>query len=464
MINTISEIEYQLDELFQNIIKLVPNNDLGMVSVKAKSISGLDFLMMNKEIGHIVLNQDAIFVLQWLSRKINTLDNIDLESAKSIFFLIGLVSNHIDFWSCFKFDNDKVKDAFIHLSECMMNSVSSEICFNFMTDYHEQKHQESFKTLIAESNWSKIYSTYHRYHDVFKNSLGYNIRNALAVLYYFDIKSLRSILDFKHDIPFMWGIMSVLNKSQAMNIALETTNQTLKFCALSSVFPFPSKDSLNEHESSNLVQVFLDLMKDENLWSHWMKILNTYPLRYPYIQSSLGVALAQTTSDNALQTYFYKIDLHIVDFCDVSRVSVSNCLESFSQLADKEQQKSAWRVAFEIWDNWAFGIKEKDGHLFEIRASVLDYAITRYYLDCYDSEERKAMSNELLGRLHDIDNVWHQTPSKYTTYWYFYNSKLQPIYHADTVSKDASMHCLMQKNLYKHDYGIYENYIRYMLN
>ena len=203
-------------------------------------------------------------------------------------------------------------------------------------------------------------------------------------------------------------------------------------------------------------------MKDENLWRHWMKILNTYPSRYPHIQMSLGKALALTTSDHAIQSYFKAIYLYTLEFNDIGRQSVSECLESFSQFANDEKQKMVWKTAFKIWHSWDFGIGDKDGHLSEVKASALDYAVTRYYLDCYDSAERKAFSEELIENLNNIDSVWHQTSSKHITYWYLQYSKFQPLHHAEEVSKNDTLQCLMQ-GVYPQNYGKYEDYIQYMI-
>lgn len=458
------EIDNQLNELLQDAIKLSQRENTWDLYRKAESIRGLDFLLKSKELKSTVLNQDAISVLKWLNNKIINLGNTDIETTKGIFFLVGLVSNHSDFWSSLKTFCDKSSKQLIEHSILILNSLSSTIHFYFITDYHKEERKEYLRKIVSDNNWSKIYDEYRRNHESYRHSICYSLKSAFTLLYYLDEKSLMSILDVKRDIPFMWGMMDIMGKSKAMNIALETTNQTLKFCALSSVLPFSGRESLNEYENDKLTKVFLDFMEDDDIWQHWMNILNTYPLRYPHIQLSLGKALAQTTSDNAIQSYFKTIYLYTVDFFDIGRKSVAECLESFSKFASEERQKLAWCSAFEIWDNWDFGVKDKDGHLFEVKASALDYAVTKYYLKCCDSEDRKLLIEELYSRLNNIDNVWHQTSSKHTTYWYLQKSKFQPLYHAEEVSRNTSLTCLMQDKFYKHNYGEHENYIQYMIN
>lgn len=460
--STTSGIDKQLDELFQDAIKLSQSDMIWDLYRKAESISGLGFLIKNRELKSTVLNQDAIYVLKWLNRKINSLNNLDLNKTKGLFFMVGLVSNHSDFWSSSSITNDKIFEKLVEYSKAIISNVSSIIHFDFLTNYHEEERKNHLKKIVSDNDWSKIYDEYHRNHENFKHSICYSLKSAFTLLYYFDVKYLMSILDIKRDIPFIWGMMSLMGKSKAMSIALETTNQTLKFCALASVLPFSGKDSLSVYESDKLAKVFLDIMKDENLWQHWMKILNTYPSRYPHIQLSLGKALAQTTSENAIQSYFKAIHLYTVDFHDIGRKSVSECLESFSQLASEEKQTLTWNFAFKIWDSWDFGVRNKDGHLFEIKASALDYAITRYYLDCCDSEERKVLIEELFENLNNIDNVWHQTSAKHTTYWYLQNSKFQPLYHANEVSKNKALSHILQ-GAYQLDYGKNKDYIHYMI-
>lgn len=461
--STTSAIDRQLNELFQDAVTLSQSDSIWELHRKAESISGLDFLIKNKELKSTALTQDAIAVLKWMNHKINTLNNIDLETTKGLFFLVGLVSNHSDFWASLKVTSDKVSEHLIECSKFILGNFSSVTHYNSITNYHEEESKKHLRKIVADNDWSKIYNEYHHSHDDFEHYICYSLKSAFTLLYYFDVKSFMSILDVKRDIPFMWGMMDLMGKSKAMNIALETTNQTLKFCALSSVLPFSGKDSLSEDESDKLARVFLEFMKDGYLWQHWMKILNTYPSRYPHIQMSLGKSLAKTTSENAIQSYFNAIYLYKVDFHDIGRKSVSECLESFSQFANDEKQKMVWKTAFEIWHSWDFGVGDKDGHLFDVKASALDYAVTRYYLDCYDPKERKAFIEELRDNLNNIDNVWHQTSSKHITYWYLQNSKLQPLYHAEKVSKNETLQCLMQ-GMYQHNYGKYEDYIQYMIH
>ncbi|EGQ8502077.1 hypothetical protein BS017_RS16525 [Vibrio parahaemolyticus] len=458
------ELDNQLNELLEDAIKLSQYDNICDLYQKAESIQGLDFLLNSRDLKSTVLNQDAIYVLKWLENKIINLGDTDIKTTKAIFFFVGLVSNHSDFWSSSRGICDQSSKQLIEHSILILSSLSSNIHFDFMTNYHKEERKEHLNKIVSDNNWSKIYDEYHRNHDDYKHSICYSLKSAFTLLYNLDEKSLMSILDVKRDIPFIWGMMDLMGKSKAMNIALETTNQTLKFCALSSVLPFSGRDSLNEYENDKLAEVFLDFMKDGNIWQHWMKILNTYPSRYPHIQLSLGKALAQTTSDNAIQCYFKAIYLYTVDFHDIGRKSVGECLESFSKFASEEDQKLAWCFAYEIWDSWDFGVKDTDGHLFEIKASALDYAVTKYYLKCCDTEERKILIEKLYRRLNDIDNIWHQTSAKHTTYWYLQNSKFQPLYHAEEVSRNTSLPCLMQGKLYQNNYGEYEEYIQYMIN
>lgn len=461
--STTSGIDSQLNELFQDATKLSESDKIWDLRRKAEAIPGLDFLIENKKLKSTELNQDAITVLKWLNHKIITLNQFDLDTIKGIFFLVGLVSNHSDFWSSLRSGNNKLPKQLVNCSKLIIDNFSSVIQFDLSTSYHEEKRKEHLRKIVSDNDWSKIYDEYHRSHEIFEHSICYSLKSAFTLLYYFDEKSLMSILDVKRDIPFMWGMMDFMGKSKAMTIALDTTNQTLKFCAIASVLPFTGNDSLSESESDELTKVFINIMKDEKLWQHWMRILNTYPSRYPHIQLSLGKALAQTTSENTIQSYFKAIHLYAVNFHDIGRKCVSECLEAFSQLANEDKQKLAWDFAFRIWDSWDFAVRDKDGHLFEIEASALDYAITRYYLDCCDSERRKVLIEEIFKNLNNIDNVWHKTSAKYTTYWYLQHSKLQPLYHASEVAKNKSLPCYMQ-GVYSLNYGKNKEYLHYMIH
>ncbi|WP_219587647.1 hypothetical protein, partial [Vibrio parahaemolyticus] len=64
-----------------------------------------------------VLNQDAITALKWLNHKIKTLNKFDLDTIKGIFFIVGLVSNHSDFWSSLRSDGDKLPKQLVDCSK-----------------------------------------------------------------------------------------------------------------------------------------------------------------------------------------------------------------------------------------------------------------------------------------------------------------------------------------------------------
>ena len=456
-------IENRLNNLFQEAVALSQNNEIWNLYEKAESISGFDSLLQSRGSMNTVLKQDSLTVLSWLNNKLTTMDHIDIAKVKGLFFIVGLVSNHFNFWALAKVSSVNFDSKLIKFSKLIVSNVSSKVDFDSVTHYHEEERQNYISKIAVDNDWSKLYEEYHRSHDSFEHSICYSIKSAFCLLYYFDKKSLMSILDINRDIPMIWGMMDLVGKHEAMDIALETTNQTLKFSAIASVLPFSGKDSLNVYEREKLTIVFLDFMNDDNLWSHWMKTLNTYPLRYPHIQFSLGKALAQTTSTIAIQTYFNAINLRAVNTEDDCRSSVSECLEVFSEFSSKETQRLAWSYAFSIWSNWCFGTKEKGEHLFKVEASALDYAVTRYYLECVDSEGRKVVIEELREKLNNVDNVWHQTSTKHTTYWYLQNSKLQPLYHADRVNSDSNLPYLMEGVYYQHNYSGHEEYIKFMI-
>ncbi|HHQ4557462.1 hypothetical protein [Aeromonas hydrophila] len=456
-------INEHLDTLYQEAVDLSTHEDEWQLYQKAGKIPGLDFLIKNRGSKYFVANQDSLKVMDWIYSKTSSENNLSLDEVKGLFFIIGIAFEHFYFWKSCATSEMKINNAFIHYAKLIIDSSSSETEFKALTTYHEEERKSYIRKIIAENNWSKIYNEFHRHYENFKYEISYFITSAFFLLFHFNEKSLMSILDTRRDIPIMWAMMSQIEKCEAMHIALKTTNQSLKFSAIASALPFPERSNLTNIEAKKLTDIFLDLTMDDNLWQHWMKILNTYPSRYPHIQLSLGTALAKTTSRSAIETYFKAVHLYTADMHDKGRKTISECLDIFSLHATQESKAIAWKYAYEIWIDWCFDVKKKDGFLFEIRGCCLDYAVTRYYLELIEPKQLKNIIEDLYDKIQNIDNVWHETSSKYTTYWYLQHSKLQPIYHAEEIHKNNSLPYLMEGIYYKHDYGKFEDYIKHMI-
>ena len=384
-------------------------------------------------------------VIYWLIERIELFDIADKENLNALLFLIHSIDDNQEFWVSLKNNNVVPHIKLIEFAVGAIESTKLIVEFRLLTDFHIRESQERFESIISSKSWYDIYEDLHRSGQSFKFEIDFILHQAANLLVEFEFERLLSALESNKNIPFLWGLMDIVGKGSALLIANKTKSDIVEFSALASSLPFPSKEQLSIKEEDLLCQMFLRLTKDESKFEHWMNILNKYPSRYPQIQPSLGKALATSDSKRSVHQYVDTIYLGVNSGC---RECVATCLESFEQWASQSLKKSAWELAFIRWDKWKFGTNSKKEHLFDIQVSALDYAVTKYYLESLSKIEREKVLEEIQDKMFDIENMWHASSSKLTTFWYLCLSQLQPLYHILQIEADNNLPLLMTGRTY----------------
>jgi hypothetical protein len=387
-------------------------------------------------------------VIYWLIEKIKKFEITNKGKLTALLFLINIIDDDREFWPFLKNNGVVPHTKLIEFSVGAIESTQLKLEFRFLTDFHTKESQERFTSIIANKNWYDIYEDLHRSGQEFKFEINFMLRQAANVLIEFEFERFLSALENNKDIPFLWGLMDIVGKESALFIANKTKLDILEFSALASALPFPNKDQFNVKEEALLSQMFLKLTKGQDKFAHWMKILNKYPSRYPQIQTSLGKALAISDSKMSFSQYIDAIYLYPLDENDKCRKCIECCLECFEQFANQSLRKSAWELAFHRWDKWMFGTGSEREHIFEIRVSALDYAVTKYYLESLSKIERENIIEQIQQDMFDIENKWHTSHSKLITFWYLCLSQLQPLYHIIQMETESKLPILMTGRTY----------------
>lgn len=464
--NISSEINTSLELIFTKTTKLASENKkLWQIREDVNSLKGFNHLIENipSEGGESIVSE-SIQVLKWLINKVQYGDFHNSENIYSILFLINLIDSKHEFWKVLNANNITPKSALINFSLAAVKSANTQIKYSYLSDFYRREASDRIDSIVTQQDWYKIYEEFHRSAEGFKYELHFSLVQSAYITMEFRPKSLYSILESHYDIPFLWGLLDILGKESSLKIAKNTDSNILEFCALAASLPFPSQVKMNDVEKAILSEVFLKLSKKQSKFSHWMKILNTYPSRYPDIQTSLGKALARSEDLDVFTKYIDAIDLYPLDVNDEGRNSVAACLSSFTKNANDTFRLNAWHIAFNKWDDWDFNTNKENGYLFEIKASILDYAVTQYYLECMTPEKRKQSIEVLYSKLSNINNEWHQSSSKFTTFWYLCLSKLQPLFHIEQISTDSTLPILMKGRTYTPIENEYSKYLKMIIN
>lgn len=181
--------------------------------------------------------------------------------------------------------------------------------------------------------------------------------------------------------------------------------------------------------SHRLEKLLTKMMADRDRWRDLMDIFNGYPVRYPRLQEALGSALASGPLE-AMEAYVGAIQLNNVAFDDPGRENMATCLRAFQAHANPNQREAMWRLAYDRWSAWDFERSDSDALLFEIRASLLDYAIVGYAIECLGSNTAAQACNDIVIKGLSLPQNWYSSESAMRTDWNRSLSSFQPFGHA----------------------------------
>lgn len=174
-------------------------------------------------------------------------------------------------------------------------------------------------------------------------------------------------------------VAAIADEDMYLPLAVSCSSSHFEFAALRRAVSrrVPQAQSITPLLAPLLVKISADTTR----WRALMDVFNQYPIRYPALQESLGVALAGSSS-KAMEAYVSAIQLNSVAINDAEREDVAVCLRAFRASASGDKREELWRFAYERWSAWDFERSNSEAHLFEVRASLLDYAIVGYAIEC----------------------------------------------------------------------------------
>lgn len=410
---------------------------------------GLQALIRTKHL-HKVHTQHSRNFIEWLADSVINCAKCDKHKLISYFFLIEKVCDPLIFWrniTC----NAEDKDALIQESVKILQSLNSDIQDHFTSDYYKERLRREFKVLISSGEWANVHEKTLHNAMSFKHAVNYLLSNTFYILYVHSKALLITTLENKDDIPLIWGIMSNAGVNITLDIAHATKSHSLLFCCYASILSEHNHRDLTEAQEQTLTSLIAKT-SNTDFFPHLMNIVARYPSRYPKLQTALGKALAKSKSPTAVIQYLEAINLRSIDFHDSCRKAVAECLSSFAAQADKERLQTAWGNAYRIWSDWKFDISSKDDvYLLDIKASALDYAIVRYFLDCCSAEERDKFIEKRLDGLNRISEQWYESHIDLKNHWNLELSQLQPVFQANEITKDPSQPYLIIDKFYTLD-------------
>jgi hypothetical protein len=294
----------------------------------------------------------------------------------------------------------------------------------------EEESVDALKQADEQGNWVEIAEKWH----LFENALFPNVLQVQMVryLYRFGFDRIVRAVDNVHQTPVAMYIAAVLSTEQRLHLANSSNNPRVQFsCVHQTLSTHPKPAQLLPREQQLLTKLLLKIANESSRWDAWMRVFNSYPLRYPALQVPLGRALA-TAPIAALKTYVDSINLHATTAKpEGSRRCVAECLREFKETAIAEHRKFVWTYAHERWLTWRFDQASRDSYLFGINWSQLDYALVAYAVECMDEDAREKTKEAISSELGLVETTWHESLSCCLTQWNCLLSQFQPFARAD---------------------------------
>jgi hypothetical protein len=232
-------------------------------------------------------------------------------------------------------------------------------------------------------------------------------------------------------------IASSLRADQRLGLAAISNNPYIEFAGVyQTVSIRRAAEQLSPTHEQMLSRVLLKVALDEPRWLAWMKLFNSYPVRYPALQAALGAALAEA-GDAAIDAYVNSIILTVIPIKSVmpnsNRQCIASCLRRFRASASSSKRTALWSKAHDRWSSWGFDRENPQTYLFNVGRCGLDYALVGFAAECMNDIDRGEANKAILATLSMLENDWYVSLTDVISQFHRILSKFQPYAHAASV-------------------------------
>lgn len=347
-------------------------------------------------------------LMRWLRREFggwNSAADKNCHILVAMFVITAHCSQHSDFWSAFSASTSVNPEIVAELSKriaCLQFTPSPSNRSH--TPISDNRILDAFNAADRAEDLATVASEWPRFGGfLFPDAF---LSQSVCYLHAFAWNALQeSTEQLKQTAPAML-VLSSLSVVDSLALAFASMNPYLRFGSILRLFQQERRrnESISPAEEKLLTQLLQSIAADTIRWQQWMNALNRYPMRYPQIQKSLGLALAQAP-EAALESYVGAIQLTTMGM--VGRGIVAECLRAFRSVASLDQRKMLWNLAHERWSQWRFGKGESAESLTRVGCCELDYAIVGYAVECLTVQQRNDKCSTLVAELLSIDDLWH---------------------------------------------------------
>lgn len=320
-----------------------------------------------------------------------------------------------------------------------LQNIISKLKYSFSTKSEktpiwEREAVVQFETAISNKDWVKISDLLRAFEQsLFPNFLLAEMIKLLAAL---DFTRLCNAFCDSQDVIILITSVYALTTEQNLLLGVRSGNPFVEFVTFYYVLSGRcNKNGFNSEEEIQIVNILKKVSKDVVRFKAWMDIFNKYPVRYPILQTALGLFLAKSNEESIFDIYISSIELDASN--NVCRES-EKCFDTFRKNSNIESRKIMWNKSYERWIEWKFEINMTDKYLFKVSFSLLDFALVGYFLECLSEDERNQYQQDILDKMNNLNVQWYKNKSDFITHWYLLLSHFQPVVHASKITENDS--------------------------
>jgi len=308
---------------------------------------------------------------------------------------------------------------------------------------------EQFKRADENRDWSKLGEIYPWLFDYFGMPM---FTQAVRCLRRFNFAGLVSATNELSGAMVTGTVALALCAEDALRLALESANPYQRFCSVHR--SLDRREVLTDSAQCNLSSILVQISADDTTWRAWMKVFNTYPVRFPTLQVPLGRALA-SVEPSAIAGYVESLSLHVLP--QTERSLAAQCLRAFRADADLARRQALWTAAYSRWASWDFGRIADELQLTSVSGSVLDYAIVGYFVEVLSATDLAARIQAIMLTVNSVDCEWHASLICCVGARNQLLSQLQLLEHAKIVA-GTEIDWLLEGRIYSVNAGPGNNY------
>lgn len=349
------------------------------------------------------LEAQLVGTIGWLLKQVETFESDQANSRvtlAAIFEVCARLSQISAFWVYVP--RDKISPDF----HKVMHDVLARIVHSSSdagAPVWERELMQSINEADTNERWSVLSKHWQAFEHVVRPH--YLFSEASRFLYAQDLNGLIQIVD---GMSTMWDILHAVQRLTAeekMHLASLSQNARARFVLVQdALFHVPENEALSEQQSEYLKNILTKVMACNQEWSEWMGAFNEYPVRVPQLQTTLGRVLSN--GDNAtLCSYINAISLHHNH--NGCRLQVTDCLKAFRENASLEKRQELWKIAFDRWEQWNFGIPTEDVKLMQVAWSQIDFAVIGYFLEVLERSDLESLRSKFSKVFFNMQFEWY---------------------------------------------------------